>query len=218
MRLRFLALPLLNLLFLSAHAQEVLRFQVWKGWEYLLKTPPGSDSLIRSEDPTLDPWMPAGQQGWQLNSAAGADVFFRSAGPAYTDTLFERWVVLAWVRHDPWLWDLEVRSATFDPLHAQVHIEVLLHPIGARRKQPLTSTAVILLKKTPALQKTGPTNLRFLLREQTENPDPDLLLQTFTSGDLMFPPAWSYEELRQCWESYQTFLEAETEGTEESQP
>lgn len=218
MRSRFLVFTLLNLLYISAIAQEALRFQVWKGWEYLLKTPPGSDSLIRSEDPVHNPWMPPGQQGWQLSSVAGADFFFRSAGPAYTDTLFERWVVLAWVRHDPWLWDLEVRSASFEPLHAQVHIEVLLHPIGARRKQPLTSTAVILLKKTPDLQKTGPTNLRFTLHEHAEAPDHGLQLQTPGSGDLIFAPAWSYEELRQCWESYQAFLKNETEGTKERQP
>ncbi|WNJ17513.1 hypothetical protein [Pontibacter sp. G13] len=209
MILRPLVTCLLLIVAISLQARQKLDFQVFADFQYVLKLHQSESQLIRSSDPNLAPWLPARQYGWMFRDQETFDEFFEHLGQGTPRFDFDQQLVLAMIRHDPWLWDMQVEAVWFDAKTTQVGIESRMKEVGDQRPSAVTSVRIIVIDLNKKMKSVGVRNLSFTLEERIPAHISSLFPYQEMEGTQYFPEAYQLADLQSLLSYYRDVLQLE---------
>lgn len=151
--------------------------------------------LLQSQDPQLEPWLPSRQFGWLVTHDSILQRFFQPLTAKSLKVDFDQYFVLALIRYDQYPWRFDVEQINLAPNAPLIELSYTLVPVGRRHKDPLLSTQLILVKKTPELLRLGVTNIPFKLKEVLDINDPDIPVFGENEDELIFPTAYTLKEI-----------------------
>lgn len=192
-----IALSLLGLLSLLGSDSNTLEVKKLLPTQYMMRVHPRGDSLLRTLDPAYAPWLPNRQFGWLITDYATLDYFFApvEGGVRLPRIDFENYFVLALIRYDVYPWNFEPLSLKWEKKTLTLELAYQLVPAGKKRKDPLLSNQLLLVKKDADILRLGINNLRFSLAEQIMTNDPDVPSIGQDPLELIFPPTYTLEDL-----------------------
>jgi hypothetical protein len=164
---------------------------------YLMRLHPEGHRLVRSQNPQLTPWLPNRQFGWLLTDRETLLDFFEPVSDTgrFPVINFDKQFVLAFIRHDVYPWDMQIQAMSWSRRDMQIQIHYQLIPAGKKRKAPILSVQLVVVDKNRQLQRLGIENVCFKLKEDILNGDPDIPNYGLDEGEIIFPPAYTLEEL-----------------------
>jgi hypothetical protein len=176
-----------------------LSFEPLSPSQYMMRVHPDGHSLLRSPLPHLDPWLPHRQFGWLITDYQTLYQFFEpeASTERYPAIDFDQYFVLALIRHDNYPWQMEVQSVIWDRHQPLIEVAYHLIPAGKKRKDPVLSCQLILVAKDKYLRQMGIHNISFGLQETILNNDPDVPNYGLDPAEMIFPPAFTLEDLLQ---------------------
>ncbi|MFK7921701.1 MAG: hypothetical protein AB8H47_07070 [Bacteroidia bacterium] len=164
-------------------------------FDYSMRINQAGTQLVQSKDIGLEPWLPSRQFGWLVTDDSILKRFFQPIEKNEVAVDFDRYFVLAMIRYDLYPWRFEVSEISWNPNKPEIQVAYTLVPVGRIHKDPLLSTQLILVEKTPEIQRLGITNLKFSLQETLDIADPDVAVFGHNPDELIFPTAYTLEEI-----------------------
>ena len=161
----FLALMLLS--FTCAWAKKKPSFETLSDVTYLMRL--DEQRLVRSADPQLPPWIPGNQLGWHIPNQELLDHFFRKAGsnedPLQID--FQRYLVLAILRHDYSPWQIAVEKISWDAKTQHLHLNCISRETGGPQATRSLSSLLVLVEKDESFE--AQEKIGFSVAEKFDN-------------------------------------------------
>lgn len=182
---------------LSLLLGQDLDFWTTQDYDYVLRQSNDSLALVQSNDPTLAPWLPERQVGWQFVDDTSFFYCFEANNASPRALNFQRDVILGIVRNDPYAWDIDVQSARVDPDNATIHFTYSLRQVGNPLPRPHLQSLVIGLVPHKHMAPLGLRNWTFIVEEIRLNVPPEIP-HLDPSETIMFPPFFSLNELKQA--------------------
>ena len=176
-------------------AQKQLKYQEIEDFTYMARLSSDGDSLIRTFNPRLDPWLPHQQFGWLITDEKKFDFFFQHLENRDIELDFDRYFILALIRYDAYSWRMEIEDIQFAPKTPNIEVSYQLSPAGKRRANPVVSTLLVQVEKNNSINRLGIENIPFSLQEKILSPDPDIPAFGEDENELIFPLAYTLEEL-----------------------
>lgn len=176
---------------------QALDFWTTKDYQYVLRQARDSVALLRSSDPQFAPWLPEGQLGWQFVDARSFHYCFEPdvLYPLAID--FDKTIVLALVRNEPYIWDIQVEGIQLDLETASIHLQYSLNQVGTPLQRAQLSSLVIGIMPHPKMENLGLRNWTFKVEEiRTDVPAEVPYLEAVET--IMFPPFFSLQDLREA--------------------
>lgn len=180
---------------LVAFGQKKLSFRAYQGFEYVMRFAPGAGNLIRSQNTHLDPWLPAGQFGWQFTDQETFDRFMEPPNGYQWRIDFDKFLVLTLIRQDPYEWNMQVSKVRYNPKTAEVKITYTGRSKSKILDHDALSVLVLLIEKSPVMQQIGDANINFSVDEVVSRFRPDHNFISGTEHDLLFPVAYTLQDL-----------------------
>ncbi len=163
--------------------------------EYCMRLSQDGTELLQSKDPLLEPWLPSRQFGWLVTHDSILNRFFQPLEEIELEVDFDRYFVLAMIRYDLYPWRFQVDQIEWEANSPKIAVSYTLVPVGRRHKDPLLSTQLILVEKTPELQRLGVNYIPFKLNEVLDINDPDIPVFGEKEDELIFPNAYTLKEI-----------------------
>lgn len=178
----------------TVYAQKKLDFYVFEDYEYVLKIDPQQTTkerkLIRSQDPSLRPWLPENQIGWQIQDQNYFDLFLQHTKKKQSVPInFYKYVVLAVVQVDYRDWSFRINEITYDAENNNVHVSYRAQPYGPQIQNPKASSVVVLIEQNRQIQKAGMRNLEFSV-----SVNDGAIVSNHNSSLSIFPLAYTSEQ------------------------
>lgn len=193
--MRFGLIGYLLILPLILQGQEALSFQTSRAFVYQLRLSEAGDSLLQSEDRSLRPWLPEEQFGWQFRDSAQFATFFRPIHPNIPFPDFRREIVLALIRYEPFIADMQVQSVDWHPKRIQLDIRYRLAALHPSPNGAVLNCLILRIPASQYLQQLGVTNFSFRLQEDFFSEGNLPAPEPVGPESLLFPLAFTLEDL-----------------------
>ncbi|MEM7659990.1 MAG: hypothetical protein AAF399_28020 [Bacteroidota bacterium] len=183
--------------------QTKLAFRSSRAFVYQLRLNDAGDSVHISDNRRLSPWLPQEQFGWQFMDSAEFLTFFRPIHPDIPLPDFQQEVVLALIRYESFIADMQVQHVEFQSDIAQLSIHYRLAALHPSPNGPMLNCLILRIPATRLMQQLGLTNFHFQVKEEFFSARNLPAPSPIHPESQLFPLAFTLEDLYPLLELYQ---------------